>query len=91
MDIENYYSFSIHSFYKKTSLEREVELFFIHHLPDPSIAGLPDLAPTGICGCRGFSGPFPPPLVMSLFFNELLNYLTITLCHYYRVGNKENY
>jgi hypothetical protein len=26
---------------------------------------LPDLAPAANCGCRGISGPVPPPLLMS--------------------------
>lgn len=43
------------------------------HLPEtPLLRFLPELAPK--IGCRGFTGPFPPPLWMSL----IGNYLTIS-------------
>ena len=51
---------------KSLSLMRGGMLTLFSHLPGISIQGvLPDLAPASFSGCRGITGPVPPPLWMS--------------------------
>ena len=64
---------------------RAPENLSLSHLPGSALAHLPELAPGFPTGCRGFAGPVPPPLWMSVQFNCNGSYASI-LTHVWQIA-----
>jgi len=69
---------------KKCLSEWRGKIITLSHLSEkPGIRSLPDLAPTqySVSGCRGLSGPVPPPLLMSRtkLYSMILSYSGVAI------------